>query len=191
MEAHGRFLSLSLFCCLFICIGCSPAVKKRIEVPFVPVEPGDGIALEKYSLSLDEIKDSRPTADIADVHGNPIQTEGNAVQGVRSALESALRREGFGISDSAPLILGPQVKKWFANVHGGMPSVCDADAELFVQVFDPANKLIYSGSYTGASTLQEPAIDEQDIRQTLGAAMSEAIRQLTSDKQLKKLLESY
>ena len=182
---------LPIVIAFFALVSCSPSLKSTMAVPFVP-EPAAGKAAKAgITVALDEVRDAR-TSDALALYGQrSIPPEGQVAPAVRSALESALRRDGITISDSAPLVLTVEIRKWVSNVRSGVPSTADTEAELFVKVFDPANKMIYSGTYSGTASQSSTSLGEPEVRSTLGMAMSEAINQLASDSQLVNLLASF
>jgi hypothetical protein len=142
-------------------------------------------------VSIDEVKDSRPSPELAIVDGKEVLGDEPIANTVRVGLQRGFQRKGITVSDSAPLVVSVEVRTWTSMVKGGLPGSVKSDSALFAQVFDPANKLVYSGLYRGSSNIQNPSIDERDIRSSLASAMTEAIGQVTGDPQLRKLLSSY
>ncbi len=192
-EDMKGFVSMILILLLSAALGCGPSLGRTIALPEVPA--GGAAAVRPVTagtlLFIDEVKDVRAENALVGYAGKNINADREVSPVVREALEKAFKGRGFTISDSAPIIVTGEVKNWFANVRGGLPGSVDSNASIQIDVFDPANKRIFSGNYQGSAALETPSVDERDIRGALGTAMSEAISQILADQQLIELLASF
>lgn len=172
---------------------CSPSLKDTLEVPIVNA-PAMAKNVEKVSnayLYIDEFSDARPNKAIASMDEKEIQPAGDVVPSVVKALKEALVNRGFEISESAPVMVSGEVRQWFAEIAGSMPTRVNVEAAIFIEVLDPANKRIYSGVYQGKSWKESSSMKEEDIRKTLGEGMEEAIKRVTADERLMGLISSF
>lgn len=175
--------------------GCGPSIKGSIPIPAISINkdpnPSSRNSGNTY-LFVDEFIDARGSKTIALVDGkNEVQSTGEVVPPVVKGLKDALGNSGFSFSDSAPVVLSGELRKWNADVSGRMPTKIKSEAQLFVEVLDPANKKIYSGTYNGFSSVESGSVAEPEVQKALSSAMEEAIKQVTNDRQLIGLLQSY
>ena len=161
------------------------------EIPPLRVAIGGGAVTSNSYVSVDEFEDARDSQVIVDVNGRQSSTATSVGLPVQDAISKALEQSGFVISDSAPIVISGKVLKWDARVTTGFPATVSSDAKVFIQVLDPASKPIYTGTYEGSASRQEPGIQEAEVRKNLGTAMSEAIAQLVADQKLVRLLSSF
>lgn len=188
-----RLLALSCALACFGFVSCSPHLKQTMPVPEVPISIKDAGSKGNQSsfVFVDEIKDTRTNPRLAEINGKESAPDGPVGPSVQTALSEALKQGGFLISDSAPVMISGEVREWSARVEGGMAAKVESIASVYLEVFDPANKRIFSGSYHGSSSRQSPSLKEKDVRDSLGVAMSQAIQQVLVDEQLMKLLASF
>lgn len=194
MKGISRALLASIFV-LAAMLACGPSLKGTIQVPTLKIakvlDPSTRTSANTY-LFVDEFVDARSDKTIALVDGKQqVQTSGEVLPGVVQALKDSLGNVGFTFSDSAPVVIAGQLRKWKADISDRMPTKISADAQLYVEVLDPANKKIYSGVYNGFSTMESNSIGEAEVGKTLSASMEEAVKQVTADRQLISLLQSY
>ncbi len=199
----GRLSAKSASRCFVVAMGllvsslisCGPSLGNLIEVPSLNIakklNPTVRLTNNTF-LSVDEFTDTRPSPTIAVVDGKKdVKTTGEVLPVVVSGLKDSLGNAGFTFSDSAPVIIAGEVRKWSAEVQGRLPTKLSAEGQLYLEVFDPANKKIYSGVYNGFSSMESSSITEADLKRTLSGAMEETIRQIMADRQLLALLQSY
>lgn len=182
-----------LIATVFIFSACSPTLRDTLEVPVVNA-PAPGKNVEKVSnayLYIDEFSDARANKALASMDEKEIQPAGDVVPAVVKALKEALINRGFEISESAPVMVSGEVRQWFAEISGSMPTRVNVEAAIFIEVLDPANKRIYSGVYQGKSWKESSSMKEEDIRKTLGEGMEEAIKRVTADERLMGLISSF
>jgi hypothetical protein len=186
-----RLCVLVVLCCL-CAVGCAASISKEgLKVPSISMPNVERVESQRGSVSMDVMKDSRADTVLVQLGASPVETVGDVTGSVSTAMRGVLEKAGFLVSDSAPIVIVPQIRKWKARVRSGLPATVDAQAEVFVEVLDPADKLLYSGVYQGSSTLSQPSIHEAEIESTLASAMSEALEQLVADLRLVRILSSF
>ena len=92
------------------------------------------------------------------------------------------------IDESAPVVINATVKKWIAEISS---SKISCEAELGVEVFDPGNRVVYTGRYKGFSSVQSTSLQMMDVENALGTAMSQALSQLGNDKRFVGIVSSF
>ena len=186
-----KILLLSCFALLPL-IGCGGTTKSfgpSIEVPAIPSSSSPaGDKLQNVSVAIDEIKDGRPSPALVEYSNGSSTPKTQITESIRSGIEQALQARGMNVSDSAPLILSVEVREWLADMSG---VTTKANAAVAIQLFDPANKLMYSGVYRGHAEIRKSALKELELRDTLGIAMAEAIGQIVRDEKLIKLIAAF
>lgn len=185
---------LLILAMLPFCASCGARVGSTLHIsklPPVKLTAENKIATQDASLFIDQLKDTRTEAKVADFNGKSVLPQDDLSLVVREGLEAAFKAKGFSISSSAPVVVSGEIRDWSAQVRGGMPSGVDSKAALFLEVFDPANRRIYTGTYLGTASLQESSLNDKDVDYALGTAMQEALRQVLVDKKLIDLLASF
>lgn len=183
-------------CLLVACfVSCSPSIGSKIALPNLirAPEPLGDIGRPQYEgyVFIDELADKRGTQAMAKLDGREILSKSEVAPAVLTGLKDALYRKGFKFSDTAAILLSGEIREWFAQIEGGFRSSADAQAVLYIEVLDPANKRIYSGVYKGTATKESPNLSDKDVTAVLGVSMTEAIEQVIGDRQLMKLLSSF
>lgn len=173
-------------------VGCAPGLKHDIVMPSIPaIAENSQVAAGGAELLVNPFLDARPSATIVRYKGRDIKTQGEAAAAVEARVRERLERAGFSFARTAPLALSAELRAWQADVSSGFPADVQSKAAVYVEVRDPANKRIYSGEYTGMASMQHPNLSEDDIRQTLGVSMQQALNQLFADAQLMEILQSF
>lgn len=187
---HIRTVSLLL---LFTLTACGPSLPSQLSLPhLMPAGAPEAQAPSRQAyIFVDQFIDVRASQEIAKVEGREVSAAESPADAVVAGLRRALEKDGFSLSDTAPVILTGEVRAWTALVTPGFSSESRASAQLFVEVIDPANRRVYSGVYEGFSSKSAPGLDEGDVRETLELSMTEAIKQVLADSQLIGLLSSY
>ncbi len=182
---------------LFSASGCGPSLKSTIEVPrveFAQDQRKKG-GLSGSQLTVDQFVDKRTSKVIAGAEELPGAKGAEAAQPIGPAVQDGLKRafadRGAEITDSAPIVISGEILRWYARVESGLSSKAKGEAAVRIEIFDPANKKIYTGTYEGYATMQHPSLSEKDVSETLGAAMAQALTQVGEDKQLLRVLSSY
>jgi len=175
----------------FLLSGCGPKISSSISLPIVSVTEELSDVGKGAMVFVEEVTDSRENKSIGRGPDGPISPIGSVSDTVRETVESHLRKMGFSVTDSAPTVLQVEVRKWQADYINGVPGKLVSEASIAVKVLDPGNKLAYSGSYSGSSSVESTGIDDRIVKDTLASSLSEAIRRLSRDKQLFKFLSAY
>lgn len=200
MKSAKRFSTLiltPLFLAFSISsVGCGPSLKSTIDVPRVEFSgEKKGSGLKGSQLSIEQFTDKRISKIIAGETEAPLDKGAEAKQPIGPAVQDGLKRafadRGAEITETAPVVISGEVLRWYAAVSGGLSGKAKGEAVVRIEVFDPANKKIYAGTYEGSATMQRPSLSEKDVSETLGAAMAQALSQVSEDKQLVKVLASY
>jgi hypothetical protein len=175
--------------------GCSPRLRSSIPVPqVIPLASKNEKAIPapaSSQLSIDQFTDGRKQKAFITFNGKVSEPEGDVGAAVQSGLTMAFKKTGYEITDSAPIIIAGEIKKWEAVIETGFSDKVDGQATIKVEVFDPANKKIYTGTYEGFASIEHPSLDEEDIEKALGTAMGQAVHQVTVDNQLANVLKSF
>lgn len=171
--------------------GCGVKLKDRVVVPEVPLSAQVTDSVSGVMVALDNVRDARPITTLVDVNGRGSEPASDVGVQVQGALVRALTRGGYRVDGGSAVVIRGEVREWIARVRTGMPGTVTSEAKVFLEVLDPGDRRLYSGQYEGAASLEEPSISELDIRNNLGLAMSEAIRQVLADKKLRQLLQSF
>lgn len=187
---NRRYLVLLL--ALLLCVSCSPKLGSKISLPAIPSigKQGD-IATSGAEVYVLTVVDARGERTIATFEGRSIEPRDDVALSIKGAVSKALEEQGFSLSEFAPVSLTAEVRSWNAEVSGGMPSSVSSEAKVYVEIRDPANKKIYSGMYSGHSMIQEASLGEEEVQESLGTSMAEALRQIFVDKQLVEVLASF
>jgi hypothetical protein len=185
---------LAVFCPLLS--SCAPNLGATIEAPDLPAAAADGTAkpeirarLGSY-VTIQEVTDAR-NGITTDPDENYTEPYGGVNTIVEKGIKKAFQDIGVAVSDSAPISLRAEVRKWRAQVKSKGNSAISSEATIYVEAVDPSGKKVYSGTYNGARSSQFPVVTRVDVKDSLAIAMTNAINQLTSDQQLLELLGSF
>ncbi len=188
-------MSTKLFLAISLAISvqaCAPTLKHDISMPKIPdIGAGQRNSVAGAELLVNPFIDARPKATMVYHKGREYKARGDAAGAVETKVRNKLEKEGFRFSSRAPLALSGELRKWEAKVSVGFPAQVDSMAAVYVEVRDPANKRIYAGEYSGNASKQHPNLDAEDINETLGTAMQQALNQLFADAQLLDILQSF
>jgi len=110
---------------------------------------------------------------------------------VRDGLEDLFKKSGFTVTDSAPVVVQTSLQKWDVDVTGRMSSAIISNAKLTIQVYDPANRLAYTGKYQGNAQIQQSSADDKIVKEAMSGSMNQVIEQIAADKSLMKLLAAF
>ncbi|MFN8392678.1 MAG: YajG family lipoprotein [Bdellovibrionota bacterium] len=195
-QAVSRFHSIAVLLPLCVCslVSCGPSLKSTIDLPVIKVSPQKVSREERTAntyLYIDELIDARVEKTIIKRDHKEVLPSGDVAPVVVDALKQALGDKGFSFSESAPVIISGEVREWIADVSGSLPTKVNAQATIFIEILDPANKRIYSSVYKGFASLEEASIDEKDVKKTLATSMEQAVTQAAMDKQLVTVLSSF
>lgn len=189
-----RILQFSLMAAALLLLNsCVLHLQPSLAVPHIPLL-GKGETMNKTVqtyIYVDDVRDNRSSGVIAEIEGEESYPSTAIGSPVKEALMNALQQKGFTMSESAPVIISGEVRQWIATVKGRLPAKVNSEASLYLEVFDPASKQVYSGVYHGSAGLEYPTLDEEQIKEVLGTSMALAINQILSDQQLMDLLASF
>ena len=174
--------------------GCGPTLRDKLAVPDITVPKSSSKLPEEVRtlIFVDQFTDSRISHALVEEEGKESgESEGDVGLVVQSAVAAAFREKGFTVTDDAPVALSGKVKSWKARVQGGLGAKAEGEAVLALELFDPANRRVFSGEYSGSAMIKAGSMNEDDVRKCLGLAMAQAIAQVVSDQKLTRLLLSF
>lgn len=180
---------LSIFGCVLLS-ACSQHVGESISVPEIPIEEARNNSRARLStqVSLADFKDVRGALDndndSSEQPGNFTQPQGEVTRAVQKALETALLEKGVQVSGASKVSMWGEVRKWQANIHTTTRSKIISEASLFLELLDRDGKRVYSGTYHGSRASEFISASTEDIKYSLGLAMSQAIDQALADEEL-------
>jgi len=178
-------------CCLVV-TACGPSLKETVDLSNEQYfEKISNPPRTDYLLSVETLADYRVEEPLIVKGSSKSKLIGDAGIIVEREIRSSLANRGFTITSNAPLILTGAVKKWQATVSPGISSNVKSEAIVFIELLDPANKVIYKANYTGFASESHPSLDEKDLTKSLARAMREALGELLEDKELFKLMKSF
>ncbi len=189
MTTLVRFLTALLL--LASLSGCSAKVSNSIPLPYIPLPETMPDTGKGAMVFVEEIKDARASQSLGQGTNGPMSPVGSPTTAVRNSIEELLRKSGFTVTDSAPIVLQVQLQEWSANVRDGYPSGVASEARISIAVYDPGNKLAYSGMYKGTSDIQQSSLDDRTVKDALASSMSQALTQFSKDSQVQKLIASF
>ncbi len=173
--------------------GCSPQLGANIEVPEIPVEEASldgGPAHLGVSVSLDTFRDNRPLQADTTEPVEKTMPEGDVGRAVEVALTKSLAQKGISTSFGAPVKISGEIKKWQTTVSAKMTGSLRSEAALYVEVRDEKGQKLFSGTFHGSRASEFPVVTREDVKSSLGFAMSQAINQALEDEQLIQALWS-
>ena len=193
-----KYLTIITAAALTLLSSCAPNLGTTIEAPdlttpvakdAIAAQPEVRARLGSY-VTIQTVTDSRSglASNIDESYTEPY---GGVSTNVEAALKKAFQEAGIAVTDSAPVIIKAEVKKWRAHVNTKSTSMIDSEAALTVEVIDPTGKRIYLGNYNGSRSSQFPVVTRVDVKDSLAIAMQNAITQVISDPQLLELLSAF
>lgn len=179
----------TLLCMALLCMAaCAPALPSKINVSKIP-ETESRVLSEFNSgemrLGVDPFVDSRKEAWVAEVEGErKILPDSDVGLAVQLAFKQALTKSGVRTPSFDSAKLAGEVLDWKVNVKVDFPtSIAAAQARIKVYLLDANDSLLYSGTYEGSSEMEHPYLEDH-IEETLGNAMSYAVREALSDLEI-------
>jgi len=197
MQKAQKFSSFSISAMLFLLVpfiwSCGPSLPAKMSLPKLKITNVGARTVDSEAsyVLVDDFIDARVGEAIAILDGKPIPHKEDIGPVVAEGVKQALELKGFRFSDTAPIVLSGEIRKWVANISSGFSGKVSAEGSLYVEILDPANKRIYAGVYNGFATVESPSIDKNDVREALRICVEEAIRQIAADAQLMRLLASF
>ncbi len=175
----------NMLCALALFLSsCVAAVGSSIEVPDVPA--GDAVSFDEMinsSVALGSFRDVRQEPD-----PNRISPEGEVTSRVKDAYEKSLTKRGTRISDSAPVVVHAEIRNWYAITKG--TGEVESEASVYIEVHSKDSNRIFSALYHGSRASTFPLVTAQDISDSLGLAMAQAIDQSLYDQAMRAVLST-
>jgi uncharacterized lipoprotein YajG len=140
---------------------------------------------------IEEVRDERGQAELGQTATGTIATIGSVPSTVREGLEDLFKKSGYSVTDSAPVVLQTSLQQWDVDVSGRLSSSIVSNAKLTIQVYDPANRLAYTGKYQGNAQIQQSSVDDKIVKEALSASINQVLEQIAADKSLMKLLAAF
>jgi hypothetical protein len=191
VEALVRASSFFFFAVVFS--ACTADLGRVVDVPEIPVarlteERGVPHVVDQVAVS--DFRDLRAGLEDRSSTKGPIQPMGAVSSTVKRSVVKALELRGIPVNDGAPIVLQGEIREWGATVESGVLSTVRTQAVLLVEVFDATDKKVYSGTYSGSTSVQVPVVSRSEVESALGSAMYQAILQFVNDPQMLRLLST-
>lgn len=172
--------------------GCAPSLGTTIEAGEIPPPAVQAGSRARFGsvIGIQDIRDNRP-APVTDGAEKFTEPHGGIPQLVEAAIKSTLSEAGVSVVTSAPVAMKVEVLKWRAAVDPKATVMLRSEASLLIELYDPAGKKVFSGTYNGVRSSQFPVVTRVDVKDSLGLAMSNALEQLVADPQFIELVGSF
>ncbi len=151
----------------------------------------DLISKDKFTYYIRSIEDKRLNKNFIEKKGESYYSDADIAPVVRESISLTLEKMGFVRSKDSPVTLRLFVTNWSAELKEEMSATLTAKAKISLEVFDPTEKRVYKGEYSGSSELEGPSLNNEDLRAMLSSSMEQAIKQIILDKGLIRVLKSY
>jgi len=161
---------------------CVAVVGPTTPVPNIP--EGDAISHDEMiysSVSIESFRDVR-----SEPEDKKISPEGDVNQSVQAAFTNALRKRGVTISNSAPISIHAEIRTWHAITRG--KGELESEASLYIEVHSNTGNRIFSAIYNGHRSSTFPLISAEDINDSLGLSMAQAIDQCLYDASMRNVI---
>lgn len=189
------YLVVGLAAVLLWLNGCAPGLNQTLSVNRIPDLDAAELRASlgpDIKVQVQKFTDARPEKTIGDVNGRALSPASDVALAAQLALEQKLKAKGYRLSlFNSPSISG-EVKDWLVQVHPGFPSsTVDASAAVKLNVYDPKGVLVYTATYKGTSTAENPFFSQERIESVLGEAMAYALEEAIRDERLRSKLADY
>jgi len=183
---------LSIFTLVIIGLtSCGANISPSMTPPVISAPLNMTDAGKGSMVFIEEVRDERGDTNLGQTSSGPIAALGSVPSTVRDGLEDLFKKSGFSVTDSAPVVLQSSLQKWDVDITGRLSSNIISNAKVTIQVFDPANRLAYTGKYQGNAQIQQSSADDKIVKEALSASMSQVLEQIANDKNLMKLLAAF
>lgn len=177
---------------VFLSAGCAPGLGTELSVERIPeaqeIAPGSDYL---FKVRVEKLRDQRKNRAAAEVGGRELEPLGDPGMSVKSALEQRLKSQGGRVSLFEGPILGGEIRDWRVRVIPAFPlSRADARADVTLELYDGAGRVVYRGNYSGTFQAENPVFSSRDIEDVLGGAMAEALNQALDDDGLMSKLHA-
>lgn len=173
-------------------VGCAPHLGATIETPEVPlteIKSDTRARLGSY-VAIQSIEDSRKLS-LQEAQPEYTQPAGAVKETVEAAIRDSFRDHGISILDTAPVQMKTYVREWKSQVKSSTTTSIESKAVLYVELFDPSGKRMYSGTYEGTRSSQFPVVNRTDVKDSLGLAMANCISHIIDDPKIMEIIGSY
>lgn len=189
----GKFsLLMKLRCCLFVGLftfsiqACSPSLSRPFPIPVLsPIKEmtQDESKIKGSSLYfIRDVLDKRASSALIEFDGESYTTDADVSPLVREGMEIALGNKGYQSSVKSSVHIVMAIIRWQCQIGEGLPAKIESQAELQVQIITLSGVKVYTGKYTGSAEGLVPNVSNESAKESLGLAMSEAIRQVLADE---------
>ena len=183
---------IAVFCLLVTgLISCGANISPSIAPPMIVAPPVMADQGKGAMVFIEEVRDERGQTELGQTSTGPIACVGSMTSTVREGLEDLFKKSGFSVTDSAPVVLQTSLQTWDVDVTGRMSSSIVSNAKVTIQVYDPANRLAYTGKYQGNAQIQQGSADDKIVKEAMTGSMNQVIEQISNDKTLMKLLAAF
>lgn len=185
---------LYLFLLSFSLLSCGPSFTSPVLAPEISI---DQMVLPKLSAAgegrfyLKNFQDSRTDKNLLKINGEVFSTDSDLTLVVREGISRAFVKAGYAHSKEASVFIAGKLEQWDAEIVDAYPSTILCKAKIYLELLDPIDRRIYSGTYSGMSELQSPGLNNDDLRKALSLAMNKAVEQAVKDKGLTSIINAY
>jgi hypothetical protein len=185
----SHILSSIIIISMSAILGCVATVGPSLSITKVPVKTQDIINLiTQGNTGIGSITDSR-TLDYNSTAQGLVTPEGDISRIVETTLVDYLKAAGTNINFNAPRIVQADVREWQSAYQGSTTGSLDSKASIYIEVLNQQNKMkIFSGVFHGNRASHFPIVTPEDIKDSLGFAMSQAIEQVIKDSSFQKAI---
>ncbi|MCC6933633.1 MAG: hypothetical protein IT292_10335 [Deltaproteobacteria bacterium] len=182
-----HFISILFVITFLILTSCGPTLRKTTplaEIPAPKIEEGKYLFEIQPSVAVGGVTDQREDSYIVKSYDQTSEPDGEVGEQVQDVLQRLFENMGLKVEEGSPVEIRGAVKVWLVDVSSGFPASLKAKAVVSLEVLDPANRVVYRGTYKGEATLQRMGVEINDLQLALNYAMTEALSQIIKDKKL-------
>lgn len=172
---------------------CGPQFNNPVLAPDASLATVElkGKAGSEGRFYLKNFEDIRKDLSLVTLDGESYKTDSDLTLVVREALSRILVKSGYSSSKESAIFIKGKLIDWKAEVKDGYPSTLVSSAKVYLELMDPTDRRVYSGTYAGEAELQAPGMDNNDLRKALSMGMEKALEQVVKDKGFVSILSSY
>lgn len=180
----------------FYTISCAPNIGPVVSFPVLNLEEDleaqRAFPKERYSINILSIADQRTNNNIVTIDDKRTSKgEGEVDNLIYDRLEFLLKDRGIAIDKDAPVGIELVLQEWDSVIKSGFGSEGKGNAKIRIDVIDPTNTKIYSGTFSGFSVFKLGGIGSEDVQDILREAMNQALIKIVDDKKINNILTSY
>lgn len=173
---------------------CGPTLRGKTplaEIPLPTNEDGKFIFNTPPSVSVGHFTDQREESYIVKSYDKTSEPDDDVAVYVRDVIERLFKSMGVTVEEGAAVEARGYVKEWKVEVTSGFPASLKSRAVIVIELYDPANRLAYRGTYQGEANLQRVGVDVKDLQLALNFAMTEALSRVAKDKRLLNTITTF